>query len=77
MCELTAQIDEFTLWARPLASNYYVLHDEKHVAYIGSGPKSHFYVSIFFPKGGGSHYSYTTEHSDLQSTFEEIVGKLQ
>lgn len=75
-CQLMAEEGEFTLWAKPLDSNYYVLKGDVHVAYIGSGPKSHYYVSIFKPKDRGAHYSFTTEHSDIIATFDEIIERV-
>lgn len=75
-CDFVEELDGFELWKRKLPSNYYVMQGDKAVAYIGSGPKSHFFVSIFVPKGGGAHYSYTTEHSNLHATFKEIIGRL-
>lgn len=76
-CKLEMEVGGYQVWSRPLPSNYYVMEGETIIAYIGSGPKSHFFVSIFFPKGGGTHYSYTTEHSDLRATVDAIVEKLK
>lgn len=77
ICSLVEERDEYSLWSKPLPSNYYVMKNDEHVAFISSGPKSHFHVSIFHPHGGGYHYSYTTEHSDVQNVFSEIMEKIR
>ncbi len=75
-CTLAMRTGGISVWARPLASNFHVQRDDTTVAYISSGPKGHFFVSIFYPKGGGTHYSYTTEHGSLEATVFGILEKI-